>query len=122
MSQLQMFSNSPVKASSILGTKVVSPKGEALGEIKEIVLDPNGGRVAYVVVSLVRSFVMGEKLYAIPFSAFAYNTTKNEYVLDISRERMVEAPGFDSDHWPLMTEEKWNRDIYKYYGRPPYWE
>ena len=122
MSQLQLFSNAPVKASSIIGTNVVNPEGDSLGQFKEIVIDPNSGRVAYAVVSLVRSFVMGEKLFAIPFSAFAYNMTKNEYVLDVSKERIVEAPGFDPDHWPLLSDEKWNRDIYKYYGRPPYWE
>lgn len=122
MSQLQMFVSTPLKASSIIGTNVVNPKGDSLGEIKEVVIDPNSGRVAYVVVSLVRSFVMGEKLFAIPFSSFAFNVTKNEYVLDISKERLVKAPGFDSDHWPLMSDEKWNRDIYTYYGRPPYWE
>jgi sporulation protein YlmC with PRC-barrel domain len=122
MSQMTLFSNSPVKASGIIGKSVVNPKGDSLGEIKEVVIDPRTGKVAYVVVSLVRSFVMGEKLFAIPFTAFEYNVTKNEYVLDISRERLVEAPGFDPDHWPLMTDEKWHRDVYTYYGRPPYWE
>jgi sporulation protein YlmC with PRC-barrel domain len=122
MSQMLLFSNSPVKASSIIGKSVVNPKGDSLGEIKEVVIDPRTGKVAYVVVSLVRSFVMGEKLFAIPFTAFEYNVTKNEYVLDISKERLVAAPGFDPDHWPLMTDEKWHRDVYTYYGRPPYWE
>lgn len=122
MSQLAMFSNSPVKASSVLGTGVVNPQGESLGEIKELVIDPRLGRVAYAVVSLVRSFVMGEKLFAIPFSAFDYNVTKNQYVLDVSRERLIAAPGFDADHWPTMTEEAWNREVSSYYGRTPFWE
>jgi len=122
MSQLAMFSNSPVKASSVIGTGVVNPQGESLGEIKELVIDPRIGRVAYAVVSLVRSFVMGEKLFAIPFSAFDYNVTKNQYVLDVSRERMIAAPGFDANHWPTMSEETWNREISSYYGRTPFWE
>ena len=122
MGQLAMFSKSLVKASSVIGTKIVNPKGESLGEIKEVVLDPSVGRVAYVVVSLVRSFVMGEKLFAIPFSAFGYNVTKNEYVLDAPKALMEKAPGFDSDHWPTWTDEKWNRDVYGFYNRSPYWE
>ncbi len=122
MSQLTVFSNSPVKASSIIGTNVVNPQDEGLGVIKEVVLDPRSGRVAYVVVSLVRSFVLGEKLYAIPFNAFDFNLTKNEYVLDITKEKLVAAPGFDADNWPLMSDEKWHREVYKYYGRSPYWE
>jgi len=122
MNQVQTFSNSPVKASSIIGTDVVNPNGDDLGDIKEVVIDPHTGKVAYAVVSFGGFLSVGEKLFAIPFSAFKYNNAKNEYVLDISKERLEAAPGFDADKWPSMAEEKWNRDVYKYYERPPYWE
>ncbi|MFZ1377368.1 MAG: PRC-barrel domain-containing protein [Geothrix sp.] len=122
MSQLVMFSNSPVKASSIIGTRVVNAKAESLGEIREIVIDPKTGRVAYVVVAFGGFLTMGEKLFAIPFTAFDYNLTNNEYVLHVPKERLEQAPGFDSEHWPSMSDEKWNRDVYSFYGRAPYWE
>ena len=122
MNQQQMFSNSPVKASSIMGTNVCNPKGDSLGDIKEVVIDPHTGKVAYAVVSFGGFLGMGEKLFAIPFSALEYNETKNEYVLDVSKEKLEAAPGFDPDNWPAMSDEKWNRDVYKYYERSPYWE
>jgi len=122
MNQLQAFANSPVKASSIIGTGVVNPKNDNLGDIKEIVIDPHTGRVAYAVVSFGGFLSMGEKLFAIPFSTFKYNQAENKYVLDVSKERLKDAPGFDSAHWPSMADEQWNRDVYKYYERSPYWE
>jgi sporulation protein YlmC with PRC-barrel domain len=122
MTQLQAFSNSPVKASSMIGTDVVNPKGDNLGDVKEVVIDPRTGKVAYAVVSFGGFLSMGEKLFAIPFSALVYDSEKNEYVLDVSKERLEAAPGFDADHWPAMSDEKWNRDVYKYYQRSPYWE
>lgn len=122
MSTLQAFSNSPVKASSIIGTNVVNPNGDNLGDIKEVVIDPRTGRVAYSVVAFGGFLGMGEKLFAIPFSSFKYNSTSKDYVLDVSKERLKDAPGFDADHWPSMADEKWNRDVYKYYDRSPYWE
>ncbi len=122
MNQVQAFSNSPVKASSIIGTDVVNAKGDDLGDIKEVVIDPRTGRVAYAVVAFGGFLTMGEKLFAIPFSSFKYDHVENEYVLDISKERLEAAPGFDADQWPSMADEKWNRDVYKYYERPPYWE
>ena len=122
MSQLHVFSNSPVKASSIIGTSVVDSKDDNLGDIKEVVIDPRTGKVAYAVVSFGGFLGMGEKLFAIPFSAFKYNEAENEYILDVSKERLKAAPGFDPNHWPSMAEEKWNRDVYKYYERQPYWE
>lgn len=122
MSQPQKFSNSPVKASSIIGSNVVNRLGDGLGDIKEVVIDPRTGRVAYAVVSFGGFLSMGEKLFAIPFSALEYNVTRSDYVLDVSKERMEDAPGFDRDHWPSMADEKWNRDVYRYYDRLPYWE
>ena len=127
MSSLRVFSDSPIKASAIIGTQVVDPKGNSLGDIKEIVIDPRTGRVAYAVVSFGGFLGLGEKLFAIPFSAFEYKVTKSdlvasEYVLNISRERLQSAPGFDADHWPLMRDEKWHRDLHTYYDRLPYWE
>jgi sporulation protein YlmC with PRC-barrel domain len=122
MSVLTHFSNAPVKATSVIGTNVANPNGDSLGEIKEVVLDPHTGRVAYVVVSFGGFLTMGEKLFAIPFSSFKYNKEKNEYILDIPKERLEKAPGFDAKQWPSMADEKWNRDIYTYYNRSPYWE
>lgn len=122
MNQLHAFSNSPVKASSIIGTDVINPRGDNLGDIKEVVIDPSTGKVAYAVVSFGGFLSLGEKLFAIPYSALEYDLAKGKYVLDVTKERLEAAPGFDADHWPSMAEEKWNRDVYKYYDRSPYWE
>jgi sporulation protein YlmC with PRC-barrel domain len=122
MSNLQPFTNSPVKASAMIGTDVVNAKGDNLGDVKEVVIDPRTGRVAYAVVSFGGFLGMGEKLFAVPFGSFRYDVSKNDYVLDISKERLEAAPGFDPDKWPTMADEKWNRDVYKYYDRTPYWE
>jgi sporulation protein YlmC with PRC-barrel domain len=122
MTQSHVYSSSPVKASDVIGTSVVDTKNENLGKIKEIVLDPTTARIAYAVVSFGGFLSLGEKLFAIPFRAFQYDSAKNEYVLDVPKAQLKEAPGFDADHWPTMTEEKWNRDVHSYYAQDPFWE
>ncbi|PRC91737.1 PRC-barrel domain-containing protein [Solimicrobium silvestre] len=121
MNHLHGFLNSPIKASSIIGTDVVDPKNESLGDIKEIVIDPSSGRVAYAVVSFGGFLGMGEKLFAIPFGSFKYQFDGNNYVLDVPKDVLKAAPGFDADHWPSMADEQWNRDVHAYYDRPPFW-
>jgi len=79
MTQNNLFKHSPVKATSIIGTKVVNPQDENLGDIKELMVDPQTGHVAYAVVAFGGFLSMGEKLFAIPFGAFDYNPTKHEY-------------------------------------------
>jgi DnaK suppressor protein len=44
MSQPDMLSQSPAKASSIVDSDVVDPKGDSLGNTKEIVINPRTGR------------------------------------------------------------------------------
>jgi sporulation protein YlmC with PRC-barrel domain len=122
MTQLQGFSSSPQKATAVIGTDIVNAKGDNLGEVKDVVIDPSTGRVAYAVVAFGGFLSMGEKLFAVPFNALNYNDDKNEYVLNMSKERLEKAPGFDADHWPMMDDEKWNRDVYAYYQTTPYWE
>lgn len=127
MNQLREFSDSPMKASTIIGTHVVNPKGAHLGDIKEIVVDPRSGKVAYAVVAVGGFLGMGEKLIAVPFSTLEYSASRSdlvesEYILHISKERLESAPGFDSEHWPLMSDEKWHRAVHSYYKRIPYWE
>lgn len=121
MNQTHSFSNAPVKASHMIGTSVVDTNDESLGDIKEIVIDPNSGRVAYAVVSFGGFLSMGEKLFAIPFSSFKHHTDSDKYVLDVPKEKLKNAPGFDGDHWPAMADEKWNRDVHAYYDRPGFW-
>lgn len=47
----QKISNLALPASHLIGEKVVNYKGENLGKVKEIMINPNTGKVAYVVVS-----------------------------------------------------------------------
>ena len=54
-------------ASDLIGLKVVSPQGESLGKIEDLVVHP-GGDVAYGVLSFGGVLGVGDKLFAIPWS------------------------------------------------------
>jgi sporulation protein YlmC with PRC-barrel domain len=110
-----IFSHSSLKTSSIIGTNVVNFKGESLGDMREVIIDPCTGKVAYVVVSFGWFLGMAEKLFAVPLTAFEYNDNIKEYMMDVSIEQLKKAPEFDQGHWPLMAGKEWNHDVYKYY-------
>jgi hypothetical protein len=42
-------------------------------------------------------------------------------VLDIDKERLKNAPGFDEHNWPQMASQEWVTSLYSYYHVPPYW-
>jgi sporulation protein YlmC with PRC-barrel domain len=107
-------------ADTLVGNDVCNHKGEHLGDIKEIMLDMRSGRVAYAVLSFGGFLGMGEKLFAVPWSALILDTTHKRFVLNVEKERLKSAPGFDKDQWPNMADQSWAREIHSYYGTKPY--
>lgn len=111
-----------MSASTLDGDKVVNSTGENLGKIEDIMLDVTSGRIAYAVLSFGGFLGMGDKLFAIPWSALTLDTDEKRFVLDVPKERLENAPGFDKDHWPSMAERAWAADVHAYYEVSPYWE
>jgi sporulation protein YlmC with PRC-barrel domain len=109
-------------ASTLEGDDVVNVAGEKLGTIDEIMLDVPGGRIAYAVLSTGGFLGLGDKLFAIPWRALVLDTDNHCFVLDVSKERLEKAPGFDKDNWPSMADETWATNVHSYYGTAPYWE
>lgn len=107
-------------ANTLNGNDVYNRQDEDLGDIKEIMLDMSTGRVAYAVLSFGGFLGMGEKLFAVPWSALTLDTVNKRFVLDASKERLESAPGFDPDHWPDMADPTWTKQVHDYYGVTPY--
>lgn len=109
-------------ASSFEGETVVNTQGETLGEIEEVMLDVRGGRIAYAVMSAGGFLGIGEKYFAVPWSAFTMDTDQKAFILDVDKQRLMNAPGFDKDHWPAMGDQSWAGQVHRYYGVRGYWE
>ena len=112
-----------LSASSIMGHKVINTAGEQLGSIKELMIDLDGGLIAYAVLSFGGILGMGDKLFAIPWEALTIDTENHTFILDVDKEVLENAPGFDKDHWPdnAKYEAGWLLGVYEYYGYSPYW-
>jgi sporulation protein YlmC with PRC-barrel domain len=109
-------------ASTLTGDDVLNAAGEPLGVIEEIMLDVPSGRIAYAVLAAGGFLGMGNKLFAIPWNALALDPDHHCFRLDVSRERLRTAPGFDRQRWPTMADSRWASELHSYYGSRPYWE
>jgi sporulation protein YlmC with PRC-barrel domain len=109
-------------ASSFEGETVMNPQGDTLGEIEEIMLDVRSGRIAYAVMSAGGFLGIGEKYFAVPWRAFTMDTDRKAFILDVDKERLLNAPGFDKDNWPAMADHSWAGQVHSYYGVSAYWE
>lgn len=108
------------KASDLMGRSVQNDRGEKLGDIKDLAIDPDNGRVVYAVLSFGGFLGMGDKLFAIPPSVVQIPGTGSFTVLMIDKEQLKNAPGFDKSHWPNLAEPTLVTSTYEFYGQKPY--
>jgi hypothetical protein len=109
--------NRPYGMSEILSSSVKNLEGDYLGRITDLVVDSQG-RVVFAVLSHGGFLGMGGTTVAIPFEALTFNPMGKHFALDITRERLNSAPAFSMRD---LTHEKWAEDVYRYFGRQPYW-
>jgi len=96
------------RASKIIGTDVKNSQGQNLGKVKELVLDPESGQVVYAVVSFGGVLGVGDKLFAVPWRVLSWTRDKEYYVLNVDKDTLKKAPGFDKKHWP-DSASKWQQ-------------
>ncbi len=115
-------------ARTINGDKVVNTAKEHLGKIEDLMIDLENGRVAYAVLSFGGFLGLGNKLFAVPWEALTVRPHEHAFVLNVSKETLGKAEGFDKDDWPVTCEQlanstrEWLANIYTFYGCKPYWQ
>lgn len=105
-------------ANTLLGNDVYNADGEDLGNIKEFMIDMASGKIAYAVLSFGGLMGMGNKLFAVPWSALALDTVNRRFTLKVPKVALNDAPGFNQDKWPSMSDKTWASGVHKFYGMP----
>jgi sporulation protein YlmC with PRC-barrel domain len=104
-----------LSSTSLVGDKVVNPRGEDLGTIEDIMVDVTTGTVAYAVVSFGGFLGIGDKLFAMPWKSLRVDERNKNVVCDVAKKALEEAPGFDKDHWPDFSSDAYRTQIDSYY-------
>jgi len=105
------------RVSSIKGMNVKNEAGKDLGEIHDLVIDLKEGKVRYAALSFGGILGLGDKLFAVPFSAIRlkHDGDKKYFVTNISYETLKRATGFDKNNWPNTADPKWSSDLDRFY-------
>ncbi|MEY2682920.1 MAG: hypothetical protein RJA09_64 [Pseudomonadota bacterium] len=105
-------------ADTLLGNDVYNNQGDSLGDIKEIMIDMASGDVCYAVLAFGGLMGMGGKLFAVPWKALSLDTVNKRFTLNVSKEALKGAPGFNKDNWPSMSDKTWAGTVHKFYDSP----
>ena len=109
-----------ISSDKVAGTSVYDRNGNNLGTISNVMLDKRSGQVAYAVLSFGGFLGIADKLFAVPWKALKLDTENKRFILNVDKERLEAAPGFDKDDWPNMADPTWQNTINSYYGTKSY--
>jgi len=110
-----------ILGSKLIGKNIKNSQGDNLGEVKDIVLDSKG-KVRYVAVAFGGFLGIGDKMHAVPLSAFQFKRDKGmfyddtELILNVTKEQLKDETGFDAHNWPDLDNETYRTDLDRRYN------
>lgn len=105
----------PLRVSELIGMDVRNHENEDIGDIEDLVVDPKSGQIRYAAVSMGGFLGLGDELFAVPWNAIKIKVEADDAddyvaVVNIDKQRMENARGFDQDNWPNFADERWQRE------------
>ncbi|HSR12930.1 MAG TPA: PRC-barrel domain-containing protein [Thermodesulfobacteriota bacterium] len=114
------------KAKDLIGARIVDRYGEYLGKVQELAIQPQDGRITFLIISRGGFLGVGEKFIPIPFSALSMKTDQSgreiAFVLDMETNQLDSAPSLEGHSWGNLSNRQWVETVYSYYGKRPFWK
>lgn len=110
-----------IASDRVEGTKVYNPEGEKLGSIDCVMLDKRRGNVAYALMSFGGFLGMGEEYHPLPWDTLTYDEDKDGYIISLSKDQLEKAPTLKRNESNRLSDEKFGKSVFDYYGATPYW-
>ncbi len=108
--------DSLMRADVVIGADIRTPEDEALGKIEDVVLDPAGQAIAYVLVSRGGFLGLGGELVAVRWSDLRATSDHEIYVLNTSPETFAAAPKVEPDSFEETSGENWRSMLDQYWS------
>lgn len=105
-----------LRATQLIGKEVKSSQGKNLGQLEDLIVDMDTGRVRYSILRFDPGILSGEKLIAVPVSELRLSNDRDELVYDMTRARLEKA-GVDKKNWPgALRDREYLSGLDRVYG------
>ena len=108
-------------ALAAMRARVVDDAGNDVGDVADLMLDCETGRVVYLVVQVGAVLGIGGQHFALPWAVVA-EVDDSGVRLRVGSERVQSAPPVELAFWPGMASDaRWARAVHEHFGATPYW-
>ena len=104
-----------IASDRVEGTNVYNGDNDKLGSIRNIMIDKKSGKAEYAVLEFGGIFGLGSDHYPLPWDVLTYDTDKNGYVVNLTKEQVENAPHYPADKAPAY-DDVYGRGVYSHYG------
>jgi sporulation protein YlmC with PRC-barrel domain len=112
-------SSSYLPTTKLVGRKIESSQGEEIGLIKDVVLDPSNGCMAYTVVSTGNAQTGGGKIVVVPWAVYSPTSHASTLRVKVDRDKIYNASLFDHTRMDEYIRPDYIDNVYNYYGISP---
>lgn len=91
--------NASFRSDQLIGTDVRNAQNEALGSVDDLVMNPQTGKIGYLVIARGGIFGIDEKYAPVPWEDFKVTPTANLLVLDTTKGALDAAPLVNHDRF-----------------------
>ena len=112
--------NQPLRASKLIGANVKTQTGENLGQIEDVVVNPQHGKIDFAVIS------KEDKLIPVPWKLLSSSQAPSRiglpsmqqvaFTFQGEKEKFDSAPSFEKSRWTDMNQPGWSQRVYSHYG------
>jgi sporulation protein YlmC with PRC-barrel domain len=104
-------------ASEIKGAKVKNLQNESIGEIEEVLVEPDTGTVRFAVLEVGGFLGIGATKVAVPWNAFQISKEgdKPKYILDATKDRLEKAPKVEGKHYERLYTKADAEPVFVYW-------
>ncbi len=113
-----------VRISALMGATVVDPQGQKkVGQIKDVLLDPQTGQASFVVLD-TEVPGSGHAMLVVPYQALRVSCnpadSRQSVVLDLRAERLRAAPQIQNGQWQVLQNPQFLEQARNFYRSGTY--